>query len=189
MKYTLKIYLCLAYSISSPPMSMLHKHPPWSTNDMIHFISSCSLIGHRSWPHLLYTIAFIHGAKSCSSFTTTRSIASKPLTCPSCLQLVCQAKPCLDLLHLVTWLNVMSHMQWAPSSHLYMWTNFLCISHKYILVHLGCHLITKTKQEPFNWPLWIMPSSRVVSTLSQLPFHVGSPLPTSKEQGVYGNSS
>jgi hypothetical protein len=70
------------------------------------------------------------------------------------LQLVHQAKPCLDLLHLVTWLNVMSHMQWAPSSHLYLWTNFLCISHKYILVHLSYHSITKTKQGPFNLPLF-----------------------------------
>jgi hypothetical protein len=40
------------------------------------------------------------GAKSCSSFTATRSIASKPPTCPSLLQPVHQAKSCLDLLHL-----------------------------------------------------------------------------------------
>ena len=33
---------------------------------------------------------------------------------------------------------------------MYLWTNFLCISHNHILVHLGCHLITKTKQGPFN---------------------------------------
>ena len=40
------------------------------------------------------------GAKSCSSFTATRSITPKPLTCPSRLQPVHQAKSCLDLLHL-----------------------------------------------------------------------------------------
>jgi hypothetical protein len=40
------------------------------------------------------------GAKSCSSFTATRFIAPKPPTCPSRLQLVHQAKHCLDLLHL-----------------------------------------------------------------------------------------
>jgi hypothetical protein len=51
---------------------------------------------------------------------------------------------------LVTWLHVIFHMQWAPSSHMYLWTNFLCISHKHILVHLGCHSITKTKQGPFT---------------------------------------
>ena len=55
-----------------------------------------------------------------------RSAAAKPLTCPSHLQPVHQAKPYLDLLHLATWLHVMSHMQWAPSSHLYLWTNLLC---------------------------------------------------------------
>ena len=26
----------------------------------------------------------------------------------------------------------------------------MCISHKHILVHLGCHSITKTKQGPFT---------------------------------------
>ena len=31
-----------------------------------------------------------------------------------------------------------------------LWTNQLCISHKHILVHLGCHSITKTKQGPFR---------------------------------------
>jgi NAD-dependent SIR2 family protein deacetylase len=40
---------------------------------------------------------------------TTWFNASKPLTCPSHLQPVHQAKPHLDLLHLVTWLHVMSH--------------------------------------------------------------------------------
>ena len=66
------------------------------------------------------------GAKSCSSFTATWSIAPKPLTCPSRLQLVHQTKSCLDLLHtLVTWLYDMSHMQWAPSS-----------SHVWALQHL-----------------------------------------------------
>ena len=40
------------------------------------------------------------GTKSCSSFTATRSITPKPLTCPSRLQLIHQAKSCHDLLHL-----------------------------------------------------------------------------------------
>jgi hypothetical protein len=61
-------------------------------------------------------------------------------------------KPSLILIFstLVTWLNVMSHMQWAPSSHIYLWTSSLCISYKYILVHLSCHSVTKTKQGPFR---------------------------------------
>ena len=90
------------------------------------------------------------GAKSFLKHPATRSSALKPLTCHSHLQPVHQAKPHLDLLHLVTWLHVMSHMQWAPSSHNYLWTNHLCISLKHILVHLGCHSIIKTKQGPFN---------------------------------------
>ena len=35
-------------------------------------------------------------------------------------------------------------------THMYMWTNFLYISHQTQLVHLGCHSITKTKQGPFS---------------------------------------
>jgi hypothetical protein len=59
-------------------------------------------------------------------------------------------KPSLILIFstLVIWLHVMSHMQWAPSSHIHLWTNLLCISYKHILVHLTCHSITKTKQGP-----------------------------------------
>ena len=56
------------------------------------------------------------GVKSCLSFTTKWSIAPKPTTCPSRLQPVHQAKSCLDLLHLDHMTNVMSHVQWAPSS-------------------------------------------------------------------------
>ena len=35
-------------------------------------------------------------------------------------------------------------------THVYLWTNHLCISHLNTLVHLGCHSITKTKQGPFT---------------------------------------
>jgi hypothetical protein len=48
--------------------------------------------------------------KSCSSVTAMRSIATKPLTCPSRLQPVHRAKSCLDLLHL-------SHMTQCHVSH------------------------------------------------------------------------
>ena len=54
------------------------------------------------------------GAKSCSSFTVTRSIASKPPTCPSRLQPVHQAKSCLDLLHLSH--MTQCHVSYAMSS-------------------------------------------------------------------------
>jgi hypothetical protein len=35
-------------------------------------------------------------------------------------------------------------------THMYLWTNHLCISHLTQLIHLGCHSITKTKQGPFT---------------------------------------
>jgi hypothetical protein len=52
--------------------------------------------------------------KSCSSFTATWSIAPKPLTCPSSLQPVHQAKSCLDLLHLSH--MTQCHVSYAMSS-------------------------------------------------------------------------
>ena len=73
------------------------------------------------------------GAKSCPSFTASRSVASKPwLALHHCNRSI---KPSLVLIFstLVTWLHVMSHMQWAPS-HRHMWTNHLCIS--------ICHIIS-----------------------------------------------
>jgi len=39
-------------------------------------------------------------------------------------------------------------------THMFLWTNHLCISINHILVHLSCHSITKTKQGPFNLPLF-----------------------------------
>jgi hypothetical protein len=72
-------------------------------------------------------------AKSCPSFTASRSVASKPwLALHHCNWYI---KPSLVLIFsiLVTWLHVMSHMQWA-SSHHHLWTNHMCIS--------ICHIIS-----------------------------------------------
>ena len=139
------------------------------TNDMIHFVSSSDLIGSSILTSVaLHRCLDLLAPSLYSSFPATRFVALKPLTHPSRLQPVHQAKSHLDLLHLVTWLHVMSHMQWTPlcehcniskpfplSWHVlltlvYLWTNHMCISHKHILVDLGCHSITKTKQGPFN---------------------------------------
>jgi hypothetical protein len=98
-------------------------------------------------------------AKSCSSFTVTRSIAPMPPTCHSRLQPVHQAKFCLDLLHLshmtlscLICNKLLHHMYKpcnkskpsSPSWHelltqVYLWTNHLYISHLNTFVHLGCH--------------------------------------------------
>ena len=61
------------------------------------------------------------GAKSCSSFTVTRSIAPKPPTCPSRLQPVHQAKSCL-LLHLDH--MTQCHVSYAMSSFIITCVNF-----------------------------------------------------------------
>ena len=120
MKWNALVYtFALRISISSPLMLMQHMHQhdqQWY--DLLHIIM---------WPYwfidldltcsspLLRSIS----AKFFSSFPATWIIASKPPTCPSRSRLVHQAKPCLDLLHLAIWLHVMSHMQWAPSSHVW----------------------------------------------------------------------
>ena len=97
-----RLYLCFAYSI------LLHLLHRWCntctnhiTNDMIHFISSRDLDSSSILTSLAFHRCIGPSVPSlCSSFITTWSIAPKPPTCPSCLQLVHQAKPCLDLLHL-----------------------------------------------------------------------------------------
>jgi hypothetical protein len=83
----LQIYLYFAYSISSPPSLMQHMHQP-ITNDMIHFISSCVRIGS-----LILTSLALHHCFGPSA-------PSHHSTCPSHLQPVRRAKPCIDLLHL-----------------------------------------------------------------------------------------
>ena len=162
---TYKSYLCLAHSISSSQMLMPHKHQTpsslliiimsqhlaWSfLNDMIHSILSHDLLWSidldlaRSSPSPRSI-----GAKSCSSFTPSQSLGSKPwLALHHCSRSI---KPSLVLIFstLVTWLDVMSHMQWALPSHymsiastvshfssmahvahtsVFVWTNLLCIS-------------------------------------------------------------
>jgi hypothetical protein len=94
-----RLYLCLAHSTPSPPTLMQHMHQPYHKwYDPLHIIIwpwsidldlTCSSPLRRSI-----------GAKSCSSFTASRSIAPKPSTCPSHLQPVHRAKPHLDLRHL-----------------------------------------------------------------------------------------
>ena len=81
------------------------------------------------------------GAKSCSSFTAMQSIAPKPLTCPSRLQPVHQAKSCLDLLHLSH--MTQCHVSYAMSSFITCvslatnpshFTSMACIAHIHVPV-------------------------------------------------------
>jgi hypothetical protein len=125
----------------------------WST--LYHHVT---ILVHWSWLHLLFTVASVHWCQVITQLvrhTCNRSVE------PSFI---------LIFSTLITWLNVMSYVQWAPSSHvwalqhfwaispswqvllthIYLWTNHLCISYLNTLVHLGCHSIIKTKQGPFT---------------------------------------
>jgi hypothetical protein len=62
---------------------------------------------HRSWLHLLFIVASVHRCQVITQiflYTCNRSIKSSLVLIFSIL---------------VTWLNVMSHMQWAPLSHVW----------------------------------------------------------------------
>ena len=90
------------------------------TNDMIHFISSHDLVGSS----ILTSLAFHRCLCPSASILAQASPPCDPLL--QSLQLAlydCNGsiKPRLVLIFstLVTWLNVMSHMQWAPSSHVW----------------------------------------------------------------------
>jgi hypothetical protein len=105
----------------------------WSTS-----YHRVTVLVHQSWPHLLFTIALVHRRQVITQLalhTCNRSVERSLI---------------LIFSTLVAWLHVISHMQWAPSSHYHLWTNLLCISLKHILVHLGCHSITKTKLGTFQ---------------------------------------
>ena len=150
IKYPTNIPLPCAFHFISSDVDATHA-PTRSTNDMIHFISSCDIIGSS----ILTSLALHHSlgplAPSLAKASPPRglSLQSLRLALHACNRSI---KPSLILIFStsVTWLHVMSQMQWAPSSHIYLWTNSLCVSHKHILVHLGCHSTTKTKQGPLT---------------------------------------
>jgi hypothetical protein len=122
---------CAFYSISS---NVDATHAPtrstmiWSTS-YHHMI----ILVHRSWLHLLFTIASVHQRQVLLKLHRhTWSLASKPLTCPSHLQPVHRAKSCLDLLHL-------DHM--TPCHVSYAMSSFIntCVSFTKFLSHLHRH--------------------------------------------------
>jgi hypothetical protein len=100
-------------------------------NDMIHFISSRDHIGSS-----ILTSLTLHRCLD-------PSVPSHHSTCPSHLQSVHRAKPCLDLLYFDH--MTQCHVSYAMSSfiscvsfatstshfhhHMCLWTNHLCISH------------------------------------------------------------
>ena len=161
-KMSYKSYFCLAHSISSlmphkyqTPSSLLiiimSQHLAWSfLNDMIHSILSHDLFG----PSIL-TLLALHrrlgpSVPSLTQASPPRSPSLQSLDLPFSIatgpssQALSWSSPLL-----VTWLHVMSHMQWDPRSHymsiastlshfssmahvahtsVFVWTNLLCIS-------------------------------------------------------------
>jgi hypothetical protein len=122
-----------------------------------------TILVHQSWLRLLFTVASAH---RCQVITQ--------LALHTCNRFI---EPSLVLIFstLVTWLNVMSHMQWAPLSHvwalqhiqaisplwhvllthIYLWTNHLCISLKHIFVHLRLSLNYQNQTRTFqSHPFW-----------------------------------
>ena len=112
---------CAFHSISSIVDAT---HAP--TNHQIIWPTSyhhVTILVHRSWHHFLFTVASVHWCQVITQLvlhTCNRSVK------PSLVSIFST---------LVTWVHVMSRMQWAPSSHVYLWTILMCISHKHILVH------------------------------------------------------
>jgi hypothetical protein len=93
-------------------------------NDMIHFISSCVLIGSSILTSLALHRCNGPSAPSLCSSIPPRGLALQSLwlALHSCNRSI---KPSLIFSTLVTWLHFMSYMQWAPSLHIHLWTNLL----------------------------------------------------------------
>ena len=148
-----RLYICLAHSIPSPPMSMQHMHQhdqQWY--DPLHIIM---------WPYWsidLDSLTFHHclrpSAPSLAQASPPRgpSLQSLWLALQGCNRSI---KPSLVLIFstLIIWLNVMSHVHLSSFiitcvsfatfrshfhlhgicwlTHMYLWTNHLCISYKH----------------------------------------------------------
>jgi hypothetical protein len=104
---------CTFHSISSN-VDATHA-PTWSTMIWSTSYHHMIILVHQSWLHLLYTVASVHRRQVLLKLHHhTRSLASKPPTCPSHLQPVHQAKSCLDLLYLGH--MTQCHVSYAMSS-------------------------------------------------------------------------
>jgi hypothetical protein len=125
-----RLYLCLAHSHLL--RCWYNTCTNYITNDMIHFISSCDLIS----PSILTSLTLHRCIGPLAPSLVQASLPHGPSLQSLWLALHTynrSIKPSLILIFstLVTWLYVMSHMQWALSWHHHLWTNSLCISHKH----------------------------------------------------------
>jgi hypothetical protein len=124
----LQWYILCAYRILHILVALnLYQHATHApTNHQIIWSTSyhhVTVLVHWSWPHLLFTVVSVYRRQVLLKLHHyTRSLASKPLTCPSHLQSVRQARSCLDLLHL----NHMTqcHVSYAMSSSIITCASF-----------------------------------------------------------------
>ena len=114
---------CWCHPSTKTPSSLLiiimSQHLAWSSlNDMIHSISS-----HDLFDPLILTLLVLHhrlgpSVPSLAQASPPRGPSLQSLVLPF-LHCNRSIKPSLVLIFttLVTWLHVMTHMQWVPSSH------------------------------------------------------------------------
>ena len=160
---------CAFHSISSN-VDATHA-PTWSTMIWSILYHHVIILVHRSWLQLLFTVAFIHWRQVLLKLHRHAVHRSKAFDLPFTLatgpssQVLSWSSPSWshDLMSCLMCNKLLHHHMCAlcnifePSSsswhmlltHMYLWTNHLYISHKHILVHLGCPSITKIKQGPF----------------------------------------
>jgi hypothetical protein len=128
-KFPMVIPLPCAFHSNSSDVDATHAPTNHKGYDPLHIIT---------WPYWFIDLDLTYSsplprsisAKSCPSFTVTRgpSLESLRLALHTCNRSI---EPNLISIFstLVTWIHVMSHMQYAPSWHNHMWTNLMCISH------------------------------------------------------------
>ena len=148
-----KSYICLAHFHF---ISIHQLHPPsvYATNaptqswmiwsNPYHHMTS---LVHLSWHCTLFTIASVHRRQVLPKLHHLAVHRFKALTCPSPLQPVHQAKPCLDLHHL-------GHMN--PCHDSYAMSSFSCglstcvYLHTTLLVHLMLSLNYQNQTRTFR---------------------------------------
>jgi hypothetical protein len=114
------------------------RHAP--TNHQIIWSTSyhhMTVLVRWSWPHLLFIVASVHRRQVLLKLHRhTRSLASKPPTCPSHLQPVRWAKSCPDLLHLDHMTTC--HVSYAMSSSIITCASFATSSSQFHLHGICC---------------------------------------------------
>jgi hypothetical protein len=123
-----------------------------------------TVLVHRSWPHLLFTVASVHRRQILLKLHChTWSLASKPPTCPSHLQPVRRAKSCLDLLHLDH--MTPCHVSYAMSSFIITCASFATYPSYFHLHGIYCSHTCTCRLITYVSHINIISSPKVVTQL------------------------